>query len=157
MTTSQPAPGAPLTRVYARVTQVLSLAPDGSVAHTLEAYRDGLRVTLDRGEHERPLYAVALPWARGFTVFTTDDAHASNHDWHHNTGYSQRVSNPRNITGAHNVDADKLANAFADAVEYLDYFYGVHDHTTNDYANGESDYFDGEDGGPGDCVFYNLT
>lgn len=147
---AQVAPQRPLACVLARVVQVLSLSGESSVAHSVEAYRDGLRVTLNRNEPLAPIYAYALPWARGWTVFVSDDDAATNRDWHNCEGYSQRVSNPRNVNGPENVNADLLANAFVDAIDYLEYHFT--DRPVED--ENEDDYFDGEDGDSGDCVFY---
>jgi hypothetical protein len=161
--TPQNALQRPLARVYMRVVQVLALQAESSPAHTVEAHRDGLRVRLDRPAPLAPVYAYALPWSRGWTVFTSTNDAATNQDWHNHAGFSQRVSNPRNVTGPQNVDIGKLINAFIDAIDYLEYHYTPYtpDTTPNeDYIDGaieDEDYFDEADTmSAGDVVFNGL-
>lgn len=152
-----PAPGGPLARTRERVVQRLSLLGEGSSAHTVAPYRDGLRVTLSRPAPLAPLYAYALPWARGWTVFTSDRTDVTNQSWHRNCGYSLRVSNPRDLVGPENVNIKALTDAFIDAIDHLEFHFSPHPDDVIVIIEDEiedDDYFDGDDGGPGDVVFY---
>ena len=167
-------PADPLAPTRERVVQLLSLADPNGIAHNVEPYGQGLRVTLTRSEPHPTMYAYALPWARGWTVFVSDEANATNHDWHHAaTGYSCGVPNERGVVGPENVNADKLADKFIDAIDYMvfhydtDLYLDVHtDYESCDLTDGsiecsgdcedECDCDDITDGGPDDCVFYGL-
>ena len=158
---SQTPPGDPLAPVREKLVQSLSLAPEGSIAHSVARHRDGLRVMLDRGDCELPVYAYALPWARGWSVFVTHHPDATSHTWHnYATGFSQSVPNPRNVTGPQNVDIDKLSSSLIDAIDYLEYHYTErpdgYDDTPYDHTNPYDPEEDAEeDDNNGTSVIFN--
>jgi hypothetical protein len=53
------------------IVQQLTLREDDSPVHRVEAYRDGLRVPINIAD--RTVYVYCLPWARGWSIFTTLD------------------------------------------------------------------------------------
>lgn len=48
----------------------LSLEPEDSAMHKVEAYHTGLRVPIDMGNN-LTWYVYCLPWARGWSIFTS--------------------------------------------------------------------------------------
>jgi hypothetical protein len=85
------------------IIQLLSLQPNTSPAHKVEAYRDGVRIPVNFTS-DRVLYVYCLPWARGWSIFTTpdtDDVYSFswrevNLKWR---SYQMPVYNPRDMNG----------------------------------------------------------
>lgn len=56
-----------------QIIQLLSLQPPNSPVHNVEPYRDGIRIPVILSD-DLTVYVYALPWARGWSIFTTPDA-----------------------------------------------------------------------------------
>jgi len=85
------------------IVQNLSLQDDTSPVHNVEKYRDGLRIPVTLSQ-DRTVYVYCLPWARGWSIFTTpaaDDVYSFtwrevNLKWR---GFQMPVYNPRDRNG----------------------------------------------------------
>jgi hypothetical protein len=53
-----------------QIIRLLSLSPDGSLMHNVEAYGQGMRVPIQVATNTT-YYVYCLPWARGWSVFTS--------------------------------------------------------------------------------------
>ena len=94
------------TNVEAHIERIianLSLQHEDSPIHNVEKYRDGIRVPVTFST-DRIVYVYCLPWARGWSIFTTPDAEdvysfswrEVNVKWR---SYQMPVYNPRDMNG----------------------------------------------------------
>lgn len=106
-----------------KIISVLSLQPDTSSVHKVEKYLDGLRIPVallsykPYGANKRTstVYVYALPWARGWSVFTSAQESVGAYSWrdvprkyHH---LQCAIYNPRGAIGPHRTSAMSVANA----------------------------------------------
>ena len=119
---------AELLDIQAKVVQLLSLQPDTSLAHNVQATqypKGGLVVHLPptRPSHT-DIYAYCLPWSRGWSIFVSTDPAAGSYSWREVTNPLYKVMQypvyaPRNRPGPHLVAPHRIAEAFVRAIDNL--------------------------------------
>lgn len=99
------------------ILQLLHLRPPESPVHSVETYRDGVRIPIQLTGLK--VYVYVLPWARGWTIFTTPQDNAACPDWRFVpkkwSAFQRPVYNPRHSVGPWHSNPIVIANA----VEYL--------------------------------------
>jgi hypothetical protein len=97
------------------IVQQLTLKDDDSPVHNVESYRDGLRVPVTIAD--RTVYVYCLPWARGWSIFTTpasDDIYSFS--WRYVNlmwrTFQMPVYCPRDVNGPWNCTPIQIAAAF---------------------------------------------
>lgn len=113
-----------LQDTLAKVVQLLSLAPNDSLAHTVTlTSNNGLRVAL-QDAHRPTLYAYALPWSRGWSIFMSTDPEAASFSWRdvpaNLAKWSRALHAPRDRPGPHYVKPEVIAQNLMVLVEHLD-------------------------------------
>jgi hypothetical protein len=97
------------------IVQQLSIKDEGSPVHNVEAYRDGLRVPVNISN--RTVYIYCLPWARGWSIFTTPDRDdVYSFSWRYVNlmwrKFQMPVYCPRDVNGPWNCTPIQVASAF---------------------------------------------
>lgn len=121
----QPPPASPLlTRAealashLAKIVAILSLQPEDSPAHLVEAYSKGLRIPVSRPSYSPRVYLYVLPWSRGWSVFVSSDPAPGAYSWRDTPAAFvplQRVLyGRRNTVGPEQVPAKAVAGAVID-------------------------------------------
>jgi hypothetical protein len=98
-----------------KIVQLLSLQPEDSPVHNVEAYRDGLRVPVYLTN--LTVYVYCLPWARGWSIFTSQHADDMfSFSWRTIVErwrpYQLPVYCPRDTWGPYNCSPEQVAAAF---------------------------------------------
>ena len=113
------------------VVSMLSLQPADSPAHNVEVYREGLRIpvtltpTTPDSEPVK-LYVYALPWSRGWSVFTTTADHepVGAHSWrdvpYKYKGMQRAIYNPRYRLGPWNTAPSRITDEVIYLLNILD-------------------------------------
>jgi hypothetical protein len=94
----------------------LSLQHEDSPVHNVEAYRDGLRIPVNFSG-DRVLYVYCLPWARGWSIFTSPDTQdIYSFSWRHVNvkwaSFQQPIYCPRDVLGPWNCPVPQISAAF---------------------------------------------
>lgn len=95
------------------VVALLSLQPQDSPVHNVEAYHDGIRVPVQLTD--LTVYVYCLPWARGWSIFASPDANVAIYDWRFQTKkwrcFQMPVYSPRYLTGPHSCSPCQIVAA----------------------------------------------